>query len=114
MYVDESGDQDIQRFRTDDRTHGSDPFLVFGAALVPTKLKTTIRQELAEIQAELGVDWLHCRDLKHLKTAYFCRRVQSMRVLLFGLVSKKETLGDYADQISDLKDTEAYYNKCVV
>ncbi|MFV1570892.1 DUF3800 domain-containing protein [Phaeobacter sp. JH20_02] len=112
LYVDESGDQDVKKFRTEERVRGSDPFLVFGACLVPVKFQDEIRQALTSFQCEIGVKQLHSTDLVHLKTAYFCRKVQSMRVLLFGLVSKKETLGSYTKQIADLKDTEAYYNKC--
>ena len=112
LFVDESGHVDIERFIDEDRPRGSSPFLTFGAALVPNSKLTEYREVLANLKAELSVGQLHATEMNHLKTAYFCRKVAELRIQLFGVVSKKATLGDYVDKISDLKNTEAYYNKC--
>ena len=113
LYVDESGDQDLERFRDVGRSHGSDPYLVFGAALVPNNLKADFRKKLADIQRTIGAKELHCADLSHLKVSYLSNSVKNMRVLLFGAVSKKKTVGTYKEKISGKKQAEDYYNKCV-
>ena len=114
LLVDESGDQDLENFRTDERQFGSDPYLVFGGALVPTAKLPTLRSQLEDVRTKIESRELHCTDLTHLKRAYFARRVAGMQVLLFGVVSKKETVGDYQDQISGENQRQDYYNKCAV
>ncbi|MCF2872495.1 DUF3800 domain-containing protein [Octadecabacter sp. G9-8] len=112
LFIDESGDQDLDKFRTDERSHGSDPFLVFGAALVPTELLPAIRSELDSLAEKLKCDPLHCKEMSHLKTAYFARQASQLRIQLFGVVSKKATVGDYKSDIEGRKQAEDYYNKC--
>jgi len=112
LFVDESGDQDLDKFRTDERQFGSDPYLVFGGVLIPTKHLDGYRAFLNELRAELDVKALHCTDLSHLKRCCFARRVVSLRVLLFGVVSKKATIEDYRKQIEGDKEKQDYYNKC--
>ncbi len=112
LFVDESGDQDLAKFRTKERQFGSDPFLVFGGVLVPTSFVPKYRQLLTEIMESLDVKALHCTDLSHLKRAYFAREAAKMRILLFGVISKKETIGEYQSQIEGVKVKEDYYNKC--
>lgn len=112
LFVDESGDQDLDKFRTDVRQTGSDPFLVFGAALVPTHSLDAFRDDLKDILDEINSEALHCNKLSHLKRAYFARRVANMRALLFGVVSKKETVGEYRQKIEGAKSGQDYYNKC--
>lgn len=114
LFVDESGDQDLDKFRTDKRQNGSDPYLVFGAALVPTRSLGVFRNELKDVLERIDSKSLHCIDLLHLKRAYFARRVAGMRVLLFGVVSKKETVGDYRQKIEGKNSRQDYYNKCAI
>jgi len=114
LFIDESGDQDLSRFRTDDRPHGSDPFLVFGGALVPTMFAQLFREKLDEYCRILEVEALHCTDLSHRKRAFFARSVKELRVQFFGVVSKKATVRDYAAKIEGEKQRQDYYNKCAV
>lgn len=114
LFVDESGDQDLERYRTDQREFGSDPFLVFGAALIPTASLDEVRAKLNDVLKTIESKALHCTDLSHLKRAYFARQVAEMQVLLFGVVSKKETVGEYQELIEGEKKRQDYYNKCAV
>jgi hypothetical protein len=112
LFVDESGDQDLEKFRTEERQFGSDPFLVFGAALVPNMYLDEYRRVLGELRNELSVNLLHCTEMSHLKRCYFARRVSKLRVLLFGVVSKKATVGEYREEISGDMEKQDFYNKC--
>ncbi|MEP1611605.1 MAG: DUF3800 domain-containing protein [Roseobacter sp.] len=114
LFVDESGDQDLERYRTEPGEFGSDPYLVFGAALVPTSSLEDFRGELQEILKTIESRALHCTDISHLKRAYFARKVAGMQVLLFGVVSKKDTVGEYQKKIEGDNKRQDYYNKCAV
>ncbi len=114
LFVDESGDQDLEKFRTAERKHGSDPHLVFGGALVPNIFLEDFRKQLLELKDEMDASWLHCTDLSHLKRCYFARTAREMRVLYFGVLSKKETVGSYGALIDGEKKRQQYYNKCAV
>jgi hypothetical protein len=114
LFIDESGDQDLEKFRTDERQFGSDPYLIFGAALVPNSALDRTRKQLEDLLTQFGSKELHCKDLVHLKRAYFARQVAGMQVLLFGVVSKKETVGDYRKEISGEKERQNFYNKCAM
>ena len=113
LYIDESGDQGLDRVRDETNSYGASPFLTLGAALVPNKLREDIRDDLNAISKELKGKELHCADLSHFDVSYFARRIKQQQILLFGVVSKKSTLGDYRENISGEKQSQDYYNKCV-
>lgn len=110
LYVDESGDLGLSnvRVRIDDK--GASPFFSLGAALIPDSVRVDLRSELNGISKDFS-KFLHCTKLNHLQKAYYSHRVGSMRVKLFGVLSKKATLGAYAEDLDENAKSQEYYNK---
>lgn len=84
----------------------------FGAALIPTTYAENHRKALRDFASKIGGKPLHCSDLGHFEVAAFAREVAQLKVLLFGVISKKSTLGDYREKIEGETQAEDYYNKC--
>lgn len=113
LYVDESGDLGLDKVRGDWMSRGSSPFMVLGACLMPQSKRDEICGIHDEVAERLGKVSLHCSEINHAQVAYFARMVSvKARVKLFALVSKKDTLKSYKDQISGKNQAQYYYNKC--
>ncbi|NIZ14412.1 DUF3800 domain-containing protein [Phaeobacter sp. HF9A] len=113
LFVDETGDTGLEKVRHGPNSRGASPFLVLGGCLVPDRCFTELRDLLETIREELGKKDLHCTNLNHFQMARFCREVvEHAKVLLFALVSTKDTIGDYKQQISGKGQDQKYYNKC--
>lgn len=109
VYIDESGDTGIRTVRSDG-SPGASPYFVMAAAVMPNATKIIARQKLSVIQSRIGKDWKHATDMNHSQTVYFCRSATELNLRFFAVVSKKSTLGDYADEIS--WEPHKFYNKC--
>ncbi|MBU2891166.1 DUF3800 domain-containing protein [Celeribacter halophilus] len=112
FFIDESGDQDLERFRAGISTKGSEPFLVFGGALIVASERESLEEQLQAIQERIGKNTLHCSDLNHLQRSFYARSAKNMHFLAFGAVSKKATVGGYKREIEGPQQAEWYYNKC--
>lgn len=85
--------------------------MTFGAALIPNDDRAVLEERLESIAREIGKKDLHCSNLSHFKILYFAREIIKHRMRLFGVISYKDTLGNYKDRIEG--DHNKYYNKCV-
>lgn len=112
LFIDESGDQGLERVMTREVPFGASSYLTMGAVLVPTQFEDKFRQFLDSVQNEMGVSQLHCTDMNHAQVSYFAKKLAELRILCFGVVSKKATLGSYKKQISGEDQAQDYYNKC--
>uniref|UniRef100_UPI00404876F9 DUF3800 domain-containing protein n=1 Tax=Yoonia sp. TaxID=2212373 RepID=UPI00404876F9 len=109
FYADESGQSGIKKIKSA-ISGGASRYMTMGAALVPNTRRDAIRASLAELAAEFGRTDLHCSKLNHNQIVRFAKVVAEQKVLLFGVISRKETLGQYKDDIGG--DHAKYYNKC--
>ena len=105
FYIDESGDPNTTKVRTE-RTGGATPYMVLGGVLVKDKDKESIKSELGRISEKIN-KVLHCAQLKHLQTRYFAKSITNLDVVLFGLISNKRTLDGYG------RNSKQYYHKCL-
>jgi len=112
LLIDESGDQGLERVMTHEQPFGASSYLTMGAVLVPTTLLPSVREQLDGVRSKLGVTQLHCTDMNHLNVAYLAKTMSRLRILAFGVISKKSTLGDYRKMIEGKKQAQDYYNKC--
>lgn len=112
LLIDESGDQGLDRVMTNANPFGASSYLTMGAALVPTYKLAEIRAKLDDVRETLGVQALHCTDLNHAQISYFSKKVSEIRMLTFGVISKKSTLGSYRDVLNGENQAHDYYNKC--
>ncbi len=106
FFIDESGDSGIGRIRTAN-TPGASPYMTLGGALIREANLVSARNKLDEIRQKIGRE-LHCNTLNHQQKVFFSRELNEIKVLLFGVISRKETLGNYIDEINN----RLYYNKC--
>ena len=109
LYIDESGDAGIRRVRNNVQG-GATPYFVFGAVLIKNDTYEIFCQVIREIAAMFGADFLHCNRLDHAQKKYFARTIARQPMMLFGSVSRKETLGEYKEYIQ--ADVMRYHNKC--
>lgn len=112
LFIDESGDQGLEVVRNEINKYGASPYLCFGGVLVPNKNLDSVREVLRCISIELKNKELHCVDLNHFETSYFARTICKQQILLFGVISKKSTLGGYKELIEGKNQAADYYNKC--
>ena len=112
LLIDESGDQGLDNLVTADNPRGASAYMTMGAALVYTDHLPQLRENLETERTLLDVKRLHCADLDHAKLSYISRRVSTYRLKLFGVISKKSTLGSYRTQITGGDQGQDYYNKC--
>ena len=113
LFVDESGDQGINKIRTSS-SGGQSPYLTLGAALVKDDdieaITTEIKQIVGEIKGKQRESFqIHFSQMKHKEKVYVCQQFAQLPVTFLGLISKKDTLGNYAEQIN--KESTKYYNK---
>lgn len=109
--VDESGHAGINKIRSS--THGgASPFMTLGGALIRERSRGEIEADLIRIAQKAGINHIHCKDIKnHFKIVYCAREISKLDVRLFGLISRKDTLGSYREKIEH--SHSKYYNKCV-
>lgn len=112
LFVDESGDQGLDKVRNSVDGKGASPFMTLGGVLVPESIFDSLEADISEMCSVIGKSHLHCNDLNHHQTAYFARILESKRIQLFGVISKKSTLENYKEIISGEDQAQLYYNKC--
>ena len=110
LYIDESGEAGIEKVRTEE-ADGASPYMTLGAALIADSAREEFTIRLKETTEEIGKKDLHCSKLNHYQIVHFARRLLDLDVTLFGVISSKDTLGQYKDQIAG--DSHKYFNKCV-
>lgn len=109
VFIDESGEAGISKVRSESAS-GASPYMTLGAALINNRSRKAFEESLKNICADMGKISLHCSQLKHYQILHFIRRITLRRMRLFGVISKKDTLGDYKSSISE--NSDLYYNKC--
>ncbi|WP_131802562.1 hypothetical protein [Yoonia litorea] len=97
---------------THDNPFGASSYLTMGAVLVPSINLPKIRKDLELMRGKIDAKELHCTDLSHGQVAFCAREVKKLRMLAFGVISKKSTIGDYRKSIEGEKQAQDYYNKC--
>jgi hypothetical protein len=109
VFIDESGEAGIEKVRSE-TSGGASPYMTLGASLINNASRSALEQELLRITEKVGKKSLHCSKLNHYQILYFIQEITKHRMRLFGLVSRKDTLGSYKKQISE--NSSMYYNKC--
>lgn len=110
VFIDESGESGIERIRSDS-SRGASPYMTLGAALIRNRSRKAVENSLARIRQDFEKPTLHCSHLGHYQIIHFIRKITLQKMRLFGVISRKDTLGLYKDKISS--DSDMYYNKCV-
>ena len=106
--VDESGEAGINKIRSK-QNPGASPYMTLGGVLIPDTHLEKIKKNTSIIKKEIGKE-LHCSTLDHNQKVYFSREISKEKILLFGVISRKKTLGDYKQVIDS--NSKLYYNKC--
>jgi len=109
VFIDESGDAGISKVRIDGQ-RGSSPYFVLAAAVIPNTDLVGAKQILDAVETRIPKKWAHATDLNHPQKVFFAREASKLRVRYFSVISRKSTLGVYADEIR--RDPDLYYNKC--
>jgi len=109
LYIDESGEAGIEKVRTAN-SGGASPYMTLGAVLIPNQSRVGATKALEKLKDDIGKKRLHCAELKHYQILHYARSVAVRNLRLFGVISRKGTLGKYKADISD--DSSMYYNKC--
>lgn len=109
FFVDESGQSGIKKIRTTS-SGGASRYMTLGGALVPNSKLSEYRNVLSKLASEFSKPELHCSKLNHNQIVRFAQEASKLKVLLFGVISLKETLGGYRQDIDS--DDKRYYNKC--
>lgn len=84
--------------------------MTMGAVLVPNSYLDKLLNCLDVVKSKIGKSNLHCSNLKHHELVYYAKQVSTQKVRIFGVISKKETLGSYKSAINE--NPKMYYNKC--
>ncbi|GHA60569.1 hypothetical protein GCM10008927_27630 [Amylibacter ulvae] len=111
FFIDESGDQGLDKIRTKERG-GATEYMTMGGVLIPDTHLNRYRDKLDAIKSILKREDLHCKEMSHVQVAYFAREISKLRLQCFALISKKETLEDYKENIEGKGQAQKYYNKC--
>lgn len=109
IFIDESGEAGIAKVRSES-SGGASPYMTLGASLISNRSRKAIEDTLEKIGTDIGKESLHCSQLKHYQLIHFVRQITKQKMRLFGVISRKETLGAYKVAISD--NSGMYYNKC--
>jgi len=109
IFIDESGEAGITKVRSES-SGGASPYMTLGASLINNRLKSEIEVRLENIKQRIRKNTLHCSQLNHYQLLHFIRDITKEKITLFGVISRKETLGGYKDEISG--NSSMYYNKC--
>ena len=111
IFIDESGEAGISKVRTD-TSHGSSPYFVLAAAVMPQAVRIKAEKTLSAVEAAIPKKWSHATDLTHSQTVFWSREAAKVNLRFFAVISNKSTLGTYSDRIE--KDPDKFYNKCAV
>ena len=109
FYVDESGDVGTDRVRSAENS-GASPYMTLGGALVGVDHHDTLQGVLSELSQKIKPESLHCCKLDHFQKVFFARTIGQQPLTSFGVISLKDTLGDYKNAIG--QDPWRYYHKC--
>ncbi len=109
LFIDESGEAGIANVRSS-ASGGASPYMTLGAVLIPNVLHSKVTEKLALITKRFDKKNLHCNRLRHEQKVRYSKVVNTFKVKCFGIISLKETLGSYKEDISS--DSSKYYNKC--
>ena len=109
LYVDESGSPGIKNVSTGGSA-GASPYMTMGATLIPNVKCQDVLKCIQEITKKVNKKDLHCNKLNHSQIVYFARTISTQRLKIFGVISRKETLGSYSEEIEH--NHAFYYNKC--
>lgn len=111
IYIDESGDTGVRVLRGPNK-RGSSEYFTMGAVAVQPATGIAARKLLLRLQDDFKKTrpWKHATDLNHTQKLHFCRELSKLHIRYFGLISRKPTLGEYADRIDH--DPHKFYNKC--
>lgn len=109
FFVDESGQSGIKIIRSGQKG-GASRYMTLGGLLAPHSEIPDLRSDLQELKEEFNKSDLHCTKLNHNQICKFAKRIAERKVLLFGVISMKETLGEYKESIEG--SDKHYYNKC--
>ena len=109
LYIDESGDTGIAKVRSA-TSSGSSPHMTLGAVLVENADKENLLKVLNDIQNTIGRKELHCNTMKHFQKVYYAKTIAQQKIVCFGVISYKQTLGSYSQSIDH--DNTKYFNKC--
>lgn len=110
VFIDESGEAGIEKVRSAS-SGGASPYMTLGAALIRNRSRKGVENSLEKIRQVLGKPTLHCSQIGHYQILHFARQITLQKMRLFGVISRKDTLGSYRDVIA--ADSDMYYNKCV-
>lgn len=109
LVVDESGEAGIRNVRSDS-TRGASQYMTLGASLISNRSRKAVEDTLNKISERFGKKSLHCSQLSHNQILHFVSEVTRRKMRLFGVISRKDTLGSYKSDIAG--DSSMYYNKC--
>ncbi len=85
--------------------------MTMGGVLVPDIKAETIKKNLNEFRKEITKQPnLHCKNMRHEQKVRFSQFLNNQKVLCFGVISLKSTLGSYKKDIKG--NSSHYYNKC--
>lgn len=107
--VDESGEAGIENIRGLN-SGGASPYMTLGGCFIRSEYEEDFICLLNDIQAKFNKRELHCNRLKHEQKVFYAKQVALRKLKLFGVISKKSTLGRYKDDIEN--SSHKYYNKC--
>lgn len=112
VYIDESGEAGIAKFRDRDKP-GASRYFVLGAIVAQPASQILARKKFDECRAALAKEkWKHATELNHPSKVFIAREMSKLAVRYFAVISNKATLGDYKGFINS--DSQKYYNKCLV
>lgn len=109
IFIDESGEAGIGKVRSK-TSGGASPYMTLGASLISNRSRKATESTLEKIKEDIGKKSLHCSQLNHFQLLHFVRAITKRKMRLFGVISRKATLGSYKDTIA--ADSNMYYNKC--
>lgn len=110
IFIDESGEAGIRNIRSEN-SDGASPYMTLGASLISNRSRKATENTLEKIKGDIGKKSLHCSKLNHYQLLHFIREISQQKMRLFGVISRKSTLGSYKNTIND--NSDKYYNKCV-
>ena len=109
FYIDESGDAGTSQVRSD-AEGGASPYMTLGGVLVRDNDEQRLKQFLTDMKSRLGIKTLHCADMNHNRKVYYARNAATQHIVCFGVISFKQTLEGYKEDIGD--EYWRYYHKC--
>ena len=77
---------------------------------MPNAVRIQARRVLTDVENRIPKKWAHATDLTHSQTTFFARTAATVNARYFAVISRKATLGGYAQEIE--WDPHKFYNKC--